>query len=311
MTSRPARRSGNRRRRTNSAADYMLEVTTKSASARRRRRRAAAGWVLRLFLLVLLGYGAYHGARAVFDRFFYSNPDYTLRAIDLELGGVMTREEALAATGLQEGVNIFAVDLAKIERVLSAESMVKEVRIERMLPDRLAIRITAREPVAWVASPGESGDPSASPGALLTDSEGILMRPRRLSPEHLHLPVIQGVQADNIREGAPLDNEDLKCALGLLDELSRRSGILLRARSLDISRGYRIDLVSDQNAVIQFATSDFPSQLDRLQKLLNHCVESGREIQTVNLMVKRNTPVTFVMAAAPEPQAPGGKKRRN
>lgn len=311
MIARSSRGSGNRRRKTRSSADYVLEVTTKSASARRRRRRALAGWMVRLVFLVVLAAGAFHGARTIFDRFFYSNPDYTLRQIDFELDGVMTREEALSETGLSEGVNIFSIDLHAVEKALRAEAMVKEVRIERALPDRLTVTITSRDPVAWVAAAGETGDPSASGDAMLTDEDGVLVKPRRLSPEYLHLPAIYGVKTDNIRLGAPLESEDLRNGLLLLKEIAARPAMLLRARSIDLTRGYRIDLVSDKNAVISFATNDFPSQLDRLQKLMHHCNESGRTLQTVNLMVKRNTPVTFVMAGGQEPHSPGGKKRND
>lgn len=52
------------------------------------------------------------------------------------------------------------------------------------------------------------------------------------------------------------------------------------------------------NAKFTFGTlgeADLPSQLERLRKLLDHCQETGRRIQTANLMVSRNTPVTFVL----------------
>ena len=39
----------------------------------------------------------------------------------------------------------------------------------------------------------------------------------------------------------------------------------------------------------------------KLQRLLEHCRDTGREIESVNLMVAKNTPVKFVMAAPPEP----------
>ena len=42
----------------------------------------------------------------------------------------------------------------------------------------------------------------------------------------------------------------------------------------------------------------------RLQQLLAHCDESGRALESVNLMVKRNTPVTFVASATPPPEVP-------
>jgi hypothetical protein len=79
---------------------------------------------------------------------------------------------------------------------------------------------------------------------------------------------------------------------------------MLHIRTIDISRGYCIEVVNDGNARILFATSDFEEQLARLQQLLAHCDESGRALESVNLMVKRNTPVTFVASATPPPEDP-------
>jgi hypothetical protein len=42
--------------------------------------------------------------------------------------------------------------------------------------------------------------------------------------------------------------------------------------------------------------------LDRLRKLLAHCHDTGRRIDTANLIVTRNTPVTFVLT--PETRGP-------
>ena len=65
-----------------------------------------------------------------------------------------------------------------------------------------------------------------------------------------------------------------------------------------------VEVVNDGNARILFAISDFEEQLARLQQLLAHCGESGRALESVNLMVKRNTPVTFVASATPPPEDP-------
>ena len=310
MTVRSSRKPHNRRLNRASAADYLLEVTTRSSSAKRRRRHHVWGWVFRLMFLFVLAGVAYYGAREAFDRFFYSNPDYTLKRIEMELDQVLTREEVLAETGLSEGINIFSIDLSALEKTLREVPMTAEVRIERILPDRLVIKVTSRTPVAWIASGTDVADPTASPDSLLVDAGGLLMRPRRILPDHLHLPIIYGVQSDNIQQGEPLHSEDLRMALLLLSEVASRPDCLLRIRSMDISRGYRIEVINDQNARVQFATGDFGGQLDRLQKLLLHCAETGRVLDSVNLMVRRNTPVTFVMASMPpsEPAAKPSKK---
>jgi cell division septal protein FtsQ len=297
-------RKVNRRLRNTLSRAHLLDVRMRTATTRRRRRETIARWVSNVLLTAAIGAAAYFGLQAALDRFFFNNTEYTLRRISFNLDGILTREEALAATGLREGVNIFAVDLAKVETALRAIPQVQDVRLDRKLPDQIDVSITARRPVAWVAAAGEKGDPSASERSLLVDASGFLLRPRRVAPEYFHLPAIYGVKSDNVRNGEALPGEDLRLALGLIETLSRHPESMLHIRTIDISRGYCIEVINDGNARILFATSDFEEQLARLQQLLAHCDESGRALESVNLMVKRNTPVTFVASATPPPEDP-------
>ena len=312
----------NRRLRNSLSRAQLLDVRMRTSTTRRRRQQTIARWVTKLFLIATISAAAFFGLRTALDRFFFRNAEYTLRRISFDLDGILTREEALAATGLHEGVNIFTVDLAKVEAALREIPQVQDVRLDRKLPDQIDVSVTARRPVAWVAAPDEKGDPSASEKSLLVDASGFLLRPRRVLPEYFHLPAIYGVKSDNVRNGETLPGEDLRLALQLIETLARHPESLLHIRTIDISRGYCIEVVNDANARILFATSDFEEQLARLQQLLEHCDESGRALESVNLMVKRNTPVTFVASATtpPEvppaaavavPQQPAPKTRRN
>ncbi len=297
-------RKVNRRLRNTLARAQLLDVRMRTSTSRRRRRETIVRWISNLFLITAIGTAAFFGLQAALDRFFFKNAEYTLRRISFNLDGILTREEALAATGLREGCNIFTVDLGKVEAALRAIPQVQDVRLERKLPDQIDVSITARRPVAWVAAAGEKGDPSASEKSLLVDASGFLLRPRRILSEYFHLPAIYGVKSDNVRNGEALPGEDLRIAVKLIETLSRHPESLLHIRTIDISRGYCVEVVNDGNARILFAVSDFEEQLARLQQLLTHCGESGRALESVNLMVKRNTPVTFVASATPPPEDP-------
>jgi cell division septal protein FtsQ len=304
MTDQRQPRRVNRRLRSNVANAKLLDVRLRMATARRRRRAWILRWVTNLVLVAATGAAAFYGLQAALDKFFFKNAEYTLRRISFELDEILTREEALAVTGLREGVNIFSVDFEKVEAALRAIPQVQDVRLERKLPDQIDVSITARRPIAWVAAAGETGDPSASEKSLLVDASGYLMRPRHLLPEYFHLPAIYGAKSDNVRDGEALPGEDLRLAIQLIETVSRRPDSLLHIRAVDVSRGYCLEVLNDANARILFATSDFDEQLARLQQLLSHCNESGRSLERVNLMVKRNTPVTFVASAEPVPVEP-------
>ena len=316
MKSQPSDRRSNRRSRSVSPRDHLLDVQIRTSTARRRRNELVGRWIFNILLVASIGAASFFGIRAALDRFFFHNVEYTLNRISLDLDGIMTREEILAETGIAEGVNIFSVDLGKVEATLKAIPEVQDVRIARELPDHLSIALTARQPVAWIAAEGETGDVTASERSLLVDEAGFLMKVRHVKPEFFQLPVIYGVKSDNIRNGEPLHSEDLRLALTLLATAQKQPESLLHIRTLDISKGYCIDVINDRNARITFAAGDFEEQLQRLQKLLAYCEETERPLQSVNLMVKRNTPVTFLVASAPvmpatKAASSGTKTRRN
>ena len=310
---------GNRRLRQAGRGQHLLNVKVRAVTARRQRRQKVSSFFWVSVLLVVICLTAWLGVVTALDKFFFSNPDYTLKRVTLELDGVMTREDALAETGVREGENIFRVDLANAEKVLRAVPLVGDVCIERHLPDHLSITVTARKPVAWVAPLEKDADPFDPEQSLLVDETGFLMKPRIIQPDFYHLPVIYGVRSDNIRDGEPLHNEDLHRALALLDEVARHPECLLNIRTMNIAKGYCVEVVSDRNARVTFSTEDYSEQLGRLRQLLEHCRDAGRELDSVNLMVRRNTPVTFVMAppAAEKIASPGqrtaqsGGGRRN
>ena len=294
----------------------MLNVKMRAATARRKRQQMLAHLSMAVIGLSLVCGLAWFGISRTLDKFFFSNPAYSLAALDLELDGIMTPGDFRAETGILEGKNIFNVDINEADRRLRAIPMVADVSIERMLPDRMRVVLHSRQPVAWVSPSSDPSAPYDVSTMLLVDGSGFLMRPRLIPQEFHNLPVIYGVNSKDILEGKPLQSDDLKKAIALLDEASSRPDSLVRIRSLNISKGYCIDALTDQNARVKFGRSDFRVQIEKLQRLLAHCRDTGRELDSVNLMVVKNTPVKFVMASLPPSGAKGADstpktKRKN
>jgi cell division septal protein FtsQ len=291
--------------RRNPRGQRMLNVKMRAATAKRKRQQLLMGFSMAVIGLSLFCGLAWFGISRTLDKFFFSNPAYNLADLELELDGILTPEDFREETGILEGENIFKLDIDEADRRLRAIPMVADVAIERVLPDRMHIVLQAREPVAWVSSSNDPTAPYDVSSMLLVDASGFLMRPRLIPQEFHSLPVIYGVNATDILEGKPLQNDDLKKAIALLDEVSARPESLVRIRSLNISKGYCIDALTDQNARVKFGRSDFSGQIEKLHRLLVHCRDTGREIDSVNLMVSKNTPVKFVMASL-SPPAKGG-----
>jgi 2-keto-4-pentenoate hydratase/2-oxohepta-3-ene-1,7-dioic acid hydratase in catechol pathway len=102
-----------------------------------------------------------------------------------------------------------------------------------------------------------------------------------------------------VEEGKVVESPEVKTALELL-RLSARSFVQMsfQIREIDVSKSYCL-LVTDKNhARVTFGLKDLATQLQRLEQFLVYCDTSKQELETVNLLVQRNIPVTF---ATPPP----------
>ena len=125
------------------------------------------------------------------------------------------------------------------------------------------------------------------------------MKQKKLLPEYLGLPLILGCSSESLEAGKIVESSEAKTALELL-RLSVRSFMQTRfqIRDIDVSKSYCL-LVTDKNhARVTFALNDLEAQLQRLEQFLVYCDDSKQELETVNLLVQRNIPVTFAKPPA-------------
>jgi cell division septal protein FtsQ len=278
---------------------HLLDVKVRSRAANRQRNRRVLSWFSGLFLFVAALWGIWYGGREALRRFLWRNPDYNLVEVAIHTDGSLTRDQVIEATGIHEGANIFAINLSAARKGLMALPQVERAEIERILPNKLSIDIAERKPVAWVTG-ADDDNPSADPGAFLIDGDGTLLRIKDQAPEYYHLPVICGLDVGNYEEGGTVDLPEVRAALELI-RLTGENPARYQVRSIDVSKGYCLVVTDERHAKITFPLEDIAAQLDRLQILYANIDSSRREIQTVNLLVQRNVPVTFVPPPDPGP----------
>ena len=217
----------------------------------------------------------------------------------MQTDGTLQREQILKAAGLHEGANIFSVNLQKVHDTLQELPQVDEVQVTRQMPAEIDIHIVERKPIAWITSEKEVSDPFASDAAFLMDERGVLMKEKKLLPEYLGLPLITGCTGESLQAGGTIQSFEARSALDLL-RLNMGSYMQTRfqIREIDLSKGYCL-VVTDKNRMqITFGFDHIDTQLRRLEQFLVYSDDSKRELQTVNLLVQRNIPVTFTQPAA-------------
>jgi cell division septal protein FtsQ len=278
---------------------HLLDVKVRSRRATQHRVRRALGVFSRVILFAMVVAAVYVAAREAVRHLFFENPDFKLKTIELQTDGSLQREQVLNAADLNEGENIFKVNLARVHDQIQELPQVDEVQVVRKLPAEIDIRVVERKPVAWITSDKEISDPFASDAAFLVDARGVLMKQKKLLPEYLGLPLILGCSSELLEAGKVIESPETKTALELL-RLSARSFLQMRfqIREIDLSKGYCL-LVTDKNhARVTFGFNDLETQLQRLEQFLVYCDDTKQELATVNLLVQRNIPVTFAEPAS-------------
>jgi cell division septal protein FtsQ len=296
---------------------HLLEVTVRRDVARAQRARRVFGFVCKGILLIAVVAGAWLGGKEGLRRFLWENPDYYLTEVRVPTDGALTREQILTTSGIVIGRNIFAIDLARAREALDKLPQVERVEVRRKLPNRIDIAITERQPIAWITDrPGE--DPTTSERAFLVDARGVVMRSKRLLPEYLHLPVISGVVLENLAPGQRIRSFEMQAALDLVRLTTDNTRF--QPRILDIEKRYCV-VVTDQNRrKVTFGLKGIDGQVAKLMRCLDLIEPTGREIQKVNLLVDRNTPVVFaeppsvetepdVAPTTPSPKAGASKEK--
>lgn len=269
---------------------HLLDVKIRESKERVRRYRAVTGFVCKVILFSGLAAGAWIGGKEALRRFVWENPDYYISEINFTTDGALTREQVLSAAGITENRNIFTVDLGKSRSIIEQMPQVESAVVQRQLPNRMSVTVTERRPIAWVAAKGDE-DPSSSERSFLIDARGIVLRSRVVLPEYYHLPIISGFETENLVPGKRVPAWEMQAALELVRLNSDNTRF--QARNIDLSKGYCLVVTDQRRAKITFGLDNIEKQLGRLNRYLDRAAEERREIQTVNLIVERNVPVTF------------------
>jgi cell division septal protein FtsQ len=261
-------------------------------------------WVWRLVkvaaLLAFFG-GIGYGATVGWKKLFWKNPEYALKEIQFSSDGTLTREQARTVAKIQPGANIYSYKISAIRDAIRTMPQVESVEVTRYLPNRIEITVKERKPTAWLAAaPGEKAV-TTEPTHLL-DASGIVFQPKRVPHEFKSLPVITGVQTEDLDPGKLIRKAEVIAALELLRH-TRDTGSI-KVTSVDVSKGCFIVATDQRRAQLTFGLDDIAGQLDRLGIVRSEAALIGQEIQTINLIPVRNIPVTFIQPVASEDDAP-------
>lgn len=256
-----------------------------------------------LAVIAALGWAGHQG----YKRVVLDNPDFQLRVIDLNDNPVIDERGLVELTGLDLTSNITRVDSAGMTETLLDQPAITDARIERHMPDTLVVRVTTREPRAWIAMPGGGLPAERAVGGLLIDADFVPYPcPELQLEEALALPIIllNEESGQPIKPGRPLRHETLRQCARLLDNAVEHTPELVATLdTLDQPNPWSVRAVTRDGTEAVFGLRDHPRQLVRLRAALAHAGRNSRELATINLIPRENIPITLKSDSAPPPRA--------
>ncbi|MEI6861751.1 MAG: hypothetical protein WCL04_05805 [Verrucomicrobiota bacterium] len=152
----------------------------------------------------------------------------TVRGLVMRTDGVLDTAWTEATLALPPKAGLMALDLAVLQRRLLASGQVGTAELTRRLPDRLAVTLHERIPVARVLAQAGDGEPRP----LLVARDGVVFAGMGYAPETVaRLPFLDGVRLKAVGSGfVPI--EGMTAVAGLLD--AAQSGVP------ELVRGFRV-----------------------------------------------------------------------
>ena len=255
-----------------------------------------------LAVLTGIGWGVWQGIQ----RAFYKNPDFQLQVIDLNPNPVIDEVGLAEKTGIDLTASLFDIDVKEVTAKLHALPEISEARVERHLPGKLVVRVVPRTPRAWISCPEAGLTEVRRAGAMLVDHGGIAYPCPPLQLESaLNLPTIQlPVSTKNpIQAGKHLDHKELTHCMRLLDSACEVDSEAIQwIESVKQVNEWSLLLVTRQGTAATFGLGDHQRQIACLRTAMDHSSQKGYAIDTINLIPKRNIPITL-KNEAPTPKA--------
>jgi len=113
------------------------------------------------------------------------------------------------------------------------------------------------------------------------------------------LPLISGLNANEVQAGHRIESPQLKAALELLTafEHSPMEG-QTELKRIDISSPEVLVATTGQGSVITFGLTDLDQQMRRWQQIFGSAQKMGKAIATLDLAVSNNIPASWLEASA-------------
>jgi len=139
-----------------------------------------------------------------FFTFIFSSNFCNIEEVIVKGNDYLSEDEIFYTSGIQLGKNIFKLDFLKTIDSLKQNPRIKEVEIKRVIPNKIIISLTERRAVVIVSIGGEY---------FSSTKEGMILSKIERPEEDFVLPLLSGLEIDEIKIGKIIDKPEFKTAL--------------------------------------------------------------------------------------------------
>ena len=253
-------------------------------------KRRGFKWSMGLIILICLGTLLKITVREA----FLKNPQFSLKQVVVRTEGPVTAQKIVRTSALTHGMNLLTVNMREIQGRIMTLPQVCSVKITRDYEGRLTLEVKQRQPVAWIECPKLGMIARQPVTGHFIDAEGVTFPCEVVTDAYAALPSIRYEALVQNHPGAAVSDLPVKSALSLLKELQQRSEQgAPEVRVIHIEKPWSQAALLADNSRILFGTDDLGEQLARLDRIWLEARHREWKIDTLNLLVRKNMPITF------------------
>lgn len=187
--------------------------------------------------------------------FIVNNAYFSVREIQVRGGDKVSGNQIVAIAGLKQGMNIWRVDPAAIEKKVAKHPWVRRVLVRREFPRRIVIDVEERVPKAIVALRK----------LYYVDADGVLFK-EVAAGENVKFPLLTGLRPEDIMASDPVTRKRIREALHLGDLMAQRSHSL---SEIHFEAPDRVTVFTTRFPVaLHMGWGDWEEKLGRMERLL-------------------------------------------
>lgn len=239
----------------------ILEVRARVSEQRAHRRRRMSTALVATAAGAGLLVGAFWSVRALGDVLFTHNDFFLIEALSIETDGRLSTDHIMEYAQVEEGMNLFAFDLADLQNRLEEVPLVSRIELKRDLPNKLEINVRERVSLAHLRLPGQNL-------SWQIDAEGYVLGV--CVPAVRKQPLIVGYRIkERLEPGSRIDSILVADALDALYKIDARLNNFMRVAWINVQDPEYLDIQLESGERILLGRDRLGVRLRKVAKMLS------------------------------------------